>query len=99
MQSTTSSALPSQTPPPTHITLPSPTSTLRHPHIKTPLALGSKACPITIGATTLWDPWDAFLHLLRTWGQIVYLVPSNFCIWLSFLLEITLFNGWQMYAV
>jgi len=32
---------------------------------------------IDIGATTLWDPWDASPQLLRMWAKD-YLVPPTF---------------------
>jgi len=38
-----------------------------------------------MGATALWDPWDASPPTLEiVHGDQVYLVPSNFCNWLSF---------------
>jgi len=38
-------------------------------------------------------------HLFANLGDHLYLVPSNFCDWPSFLRVSTLFNGWQMYIV
>ena len=36
-----------------------------------------------IGATTLWDPWDASPQLLRMWGPRLF-GPPNFYNWLFF---------------
>jgi len=57
---------------------------------------------LSVGASTLWDPWDASaptLEIMQTKLDQVYSVPSNFCSWLSFFLVSALYNGWQMYIV